>query len=62
MVDVGKVTSPAASWSNKQRRKPSIKKSLRRDNDKRRESNAQADDTNDQDGDRPEDAHFDGFA
>ena len=62
MVDVGKVTSPTAPWMNKQKRKPSMKKSFRRDNDKQRESNAQADDANEQDGDSPEDAHFDGFA
>ncbi len=62
MVDVGKVTSPVAPWMNKQKRKSSIKKSFRRDNDKQRESNAEADDANDQDGDRPEGAHFDGFA
>lgn len=62
MVDVGKVTSPSAAWSNKQKRKLTIKKSVRRDNVKQRESNAQADDATDQDSDSPEEAHFDGFA
>jgi len=60
MVDIGKVMSPGASWTNKKNRKFSIKKSLRRNYDKPRDRDAGTE--NDQDTDRPDDAHFDGYA